>query len=267
MYFDGSDVGLATLDVDAFAPLSDGSFLFSFTTEGNVGTLGLVDDSDIVRFVPTSIGPVTAGTFEWYFDGSDVELDTDAEDIDGLAVLNDGRLLISTSGNPVVTGIDGRDEDLLAFTPSQLGATTSGTWSLYFNGRKVGLNTTSSEDINGVWVDSTTNDIYLSALGTFSVTNVSGDGSDVFICSPLSLGVNTSCNFRSYWVGSANGFAGEIVDALSIDLGANRISSAQVEALHEIEHTGEGDDPLADPNEGADDVDSDQQFFLPQLRR
>ena len=72
---------------------------------------------------------------------------------DAFAVLPDGRLLISTLGNVSVSGASGADEDLLAFTPTALGATTSGAWAMYFDGSDVGLSSTSNEDVNGVWVD------------------------------------------------------------------------------------------------------------------
>jgi hypothetical protein len=38
----------------------------------------------------------------------------------------------------------------------------------------------------------------------------------------------------------------------------------------DTEHTGEGDDPLADPHEGADDVfepDQEHQLFLPLMQQ
>ncbi len=76
MHFDGSDVGIESLAVDAFAHLADGTLVLSFTQPGPVpGVAGTVDDSDLVRFVPSSFGPDTAGTFEPWFDGSDVALD------------------------------------------------------------------------------------------------------------------------------------------------------------------------------------------------
>ena len=103
-YFDGSDVGLSSFTIDALARLADGDLLFSFTSDGFIGGI-LVDDCDIVRFHPTSLGSNTAGTWAPYFDGSDVELTTNSEDIDGLEIAPDGRLLLSTSGNPGVTGV------------------------------------------------------------------------------------------------------------------------------------------------------------------
>ncbi|HEU0296942.1 MAG TPA: S8 family serine peptidase [Anaerolineales bacterium] len=215
IYFDGSNVGIGG-DVDAFARRSDGSILLSLDAATTVGSLGTVDDSDIIRFIPTSLGATTAGTFEWYFDGSDVGLSTNNEDVDAIGFAPDGRLLISTIGAFSVTGASGEDEDLMAFSAVTLGAATSGTWSLYFDGSDVALNTTSSEDINGVWVDPANNQIYLTTLGAFSVAGVSGDGADIFRCTPGSLGSTTSCTFSMYWDGSTSGFAGEVADGIVI---------------------------------------------------
>ena len=187
----------------------------SFDTDFTLSGFGAVDDSDILRFTPTSTGDTTAGTWSWYFDGSDVGLTTSSEDVDALTVLPDGRLLISTVDTVSVTGASGADEDLLAFTPTALGSTTSGTWAMYFDGSDVGLASTSNEDLNGVWVDAA-GKIYLTTLGNFSVTGVSGDGSDIFVCTPGSLGSTTTCTFAMYWDGSVNGFSGEDTDSLSV---------------------------------------------------
>ena len=214
MYFDGSDVGI-TGDVDAFALMPDGSLLLSLEAAATVGSLGTVDDSDVIRFVPTSTGANTAGTFTWYFDGSDVGLTTNDEDIDAIGFTPDGRMVFSTLGAFTVTGASGADEDLIAFTATSLGLTTSGTWSLYFDGSDVGL-TATTEDVNGVWIDPANSQIYLTTIGTFSVTGASGDGADIFICTPTSLGSTTSCTFRMYWDGSAFGFAGEVADGITI---------------------------------------------------
>jgi hypothetical protein len=177
-----------------------------------------VDDSDIVRFTPTSLGNTTAGTFSWYFDGSDVELTTNSEDIDAFDVLADGTLLISTLDNPGISGLSGlQDEDLLQFTPTQLGATTAGAWVIYFDGSDVGLSDSNNEDTSGVWVDPANGDIYLTALGAFSVSGVSGDGADIFVCTPASTGSNTTCTYSLYWDGSENGYAGEVLDAIFVE--------------------------------------------------
>jgi hypothetical protein len=174
-----------------------------------------VDDSDIIRFTPTSLGANTAGTFTWYFDGSDVGLSTTAEDVDAIGFAPNGRLIISTAGSYGVTGVSGNDEDLISFAATSLGATTSGTWSMYFDGSDVGLNEATSEQINGVWID-TSGKIHLTTIGNFSVTGLSGNGSDIFICTPGTLGTTTTCTYSSYWLGASNGFGGEITDGIYI---------------------------------------------------
>ncbi|HAV76795.1 MAG TPA: hypothetical protein DCX53_05505, partial [Anaerolineae bacterium] len=113
MYFDGSDVGVSG-DVNAFTLMADGSILLSLDAAATVGSLGTVDDSDVVRFIPTSLGTNTAGSFTMYFDGSDVGLSTNEEDIDSVGFAPDGRLIIGTIDTVSVTGASGSGEDLLA---------------------------------------------------------------------------------------------------------------------------------------------------------
>ncbi len=218
MYFDGSDVGLVTSgdDIDAFHINADGSILLSLSDPATLPDVGTIDDSDIVRFIPTSTGPTTAGTYEWYVDGSDVELLDSGEDIDAIGFVADGRLAISTSGSFSVNGLSGKDEDLIIFTATTLGATTSGSWEAYFDGSAPGiaLDTTSSEDVAGTWFGDN-GDIYLTTRGDFSVPLMNGDGADIFACLPGSTGVVTSCTYSLFWDGSANGFTGEIVGAFA----------------------------------------------------
>ena len=218
-YLDGSDVGLngsEARDIDAFELLVDGSVLLSFVASTTIPDLGSVDDSDIVRFVPASLGTSTAGNFEWYFDGSDVGLTSSGEDVDAITLLADGRIVVSTVGSFGVAGASGRDEDLVVFTPTSLGSSTSGTWALYFDGSDVALNNTSSEDVNGVWVDVGTGEVYLTTVGSFSVTGVSGSGSDILTCTATSLGSSTACTFAMFWDGSGYGFGSEVVDGISV---------------------------------------------------
>jgi hypothetical protein len=220
MFLDGSDVGLSgsgSRDIDAFHVLDDGTILLSFLGATTIPDVGTVDDSDIVRFVPTSTGTTTAGTFEWYFDGSDVDLTTNGEDVDAIGFAPDGRLLISTSGGSNVTGAgSNQDEDLLAFDATQMGATTAGSWSLYFDGTDVALGDSSSEDVWGAWVDSATGDIYLTTQGAFSVSGLSGGQADIFVCAPTSLGSSTACSFSSYFDGAAAGIGAEVLDGIHI---------------------------------------------------
>jgi Bacterial Ig-like domain len=208
MFFDGSDVSV-TGEVDAFHIVDSNTILFSLAAAAPVGSLGTVESADIVQFDGT-LGATTAGTFSLFLDGSSVGLDTSAENIDGIDLLPDGRVLVSTVGSAgVVTGA--RDEDLLAFTP------TSAAWAMYFDGSDVDLATTSDEDVDGVDVAGN-GDIHLTTRGLFSVTGVSGDDEDVFVCTPTSLGDVTSCNYSPtlYFDGSTLGLASNDVDAINL---------------------------------------------------
>ena len=100
---DLSDAGV-TRDVNGFIIESSGSVLLTFDRATTVPSIGSVDDSDIVRFIPTSTGAATSGTFELVLDGSDVDLTTNGEDIDSLALLPDGRLVVSFIGTARVNG-------------------------------------------------------------------------------------------------------------------------------------------------------------------
>jgi hypothetical protein len=215
LYFDGSDVGIDRSGINAFAMMDDGSLLLSLRKQQNISNFGTVAGSDIVRFVPTSLGELTAGSFEWFFNGADVGLSTNSEDISSIDFTPDARLVISTLGSFQVSGVSGNGEDLLVFSDTNLGANTSGSWELYFDGSDSGLSG-SSEAMWGVWIDETNGDIYLSTRGSFSVTGVTGDSGDIFICHPTSLGNTTSCTFEAYWDGAATGFTGAI-DAFAID--------------------------------------------------
>ena len=271
-YFDGSDTAGSRVDFDSIARLPDGSLLLSLELDETISPLGLVEDSDIVRFVPSSAGSPTLGIFEWYLDGSDVRLIGDSEDIDGLAVLNDGRLVMSTRGKAAVADAAGNsvyaeDEDLLVFTPSQLGQTTAGSWALYFDGSDVGLGVDDGgdEDVREIWIDPGNGDIYLTTQDAFSVPgpggDISGSNNDIFVCAPSSIGDTTSCTFRIYWNGAANGFGGEIIDTLDIGKGMLAQSASLADVLHILDDPGvEGADDVHD-DEALDDVPEFQEFM------
>jgi hypothetical protein len=132
LYFDGSDVGLTSVDedLDAFTVLPGGALLISLAGDrtGVPGITGAVDNSDILRFTPSRLGATTAGSWAMYFDGSDVGLTTKDENVDGLSVDVDGRLLLSTSGALATGRLVAANEDVVIFTPSRLGADTAGTF-------------------------------------------------------------------------------------------------------------------------------------------
>ncbi len=210
-YFDGSDVGLASAAIDALHVLPDGDILMSLTAAfsipgliGGPGGSTTADDSDIIRFSPSNLGAATNGVFEFYFDGSDVGLTTNGEDIDAISFDSDGDMNISTTGTTTANGVSSvRDEDVFYFVASSLGSVTSGTFGVFMDGSDVGLGGGGSEDVDALHIGPGNTPDYLSTLGDFFVTGVNGGDEDVFMFLPTSLGTATSGSFQSLFDGSA----------------------------------------------------------------
>ena len=161
LFLDGSDVGLSSTDITAFCVMADGSVIFSINSP-NFNLAGLtggpsgsaITENDLIRFIPSSTGATTAGSFEFYLDGSDVGLDVGGDDIDGVHVDSNGLIYLSIRGHAQLTGLGWvGDEDVLLLTPSSIGATTAGTWSLHFDGSDMGLNASSTGDIDALGFD------------------------------------------------------------------------------------------------------------------
>lgn len=227
MFFDGSDVGAGSVDLFAISFVDSDTLLMVFSSAVTLNGLA-VAPHDIVQFDATLLGDSTAGTFSMYFNGVDVGLDDPtAEKIDALGILPDGRILISTTVDSSVPGVAGKDEDILAFTPSTLGANTSGAWAMYFDGSDVGLSDTTGEDIDAM--DVLNGDLFLSTTADFLTNGASsGAGEDIFICTPTSLGDVTACNFAAslFFDGSAWGLAGNSLDGLSLGTANPGIAAA-----------------------------------------
>jgi hypothetical protein len=156
LVFDASDVGIIK-DVTAFEVMPNGSILMSLDAGQNVTGLGWVAPQDIIRFVPTSLGETTAGTFQWFLDGSDVGLTTNDEKIDAI-YMQPGQwkpdpLRISTFGAgsaPRQSGgaLNFADEDLINFVGTQYGQTSAGKWRMDFDGSTIpGM---AAEDLNAM---------------------------------------------------------------------------------------------------------------------
>ncbi|NEP20172.1 MAG: hypothetical protein F6J97_25360 [Leptolyngbya sp. SIO4C1] len=218
-FFDGSDVGLSRKDIASIDIISNTEILLTFQRNMEISGIGNVDDSDIVKFTATSLGEDTAGTFELYFDGSDVGLTTRQEAIDALTRLSDGSLLISTAGDTKVPGATAEDQDLLLFTPETLGSETKGTWSLYFDGSDVGL-ASRRKGIEGVSINSA-GDLLLVTADNFDVLGLSGDNKDAFFFEPASIGDNTAGNFNPDLVfdGDRFGFGRNAIAAIDYAIG------------------------------------------------
>jgi hypothetical protein len=146
IYFDGSQVGLSSSSTDnvvAIDLLDNGNLLLSTAGEVVVtaedGSTLPARREDILEFTPTSLSPQTTGSWTLYLDGSDVGLSFSTESIDGISVGPNGELFLSTAGSFFVDGFGGDNEDIVEFTPQQLGDDSSGSfgWPLFFNGNQV----------------------------------------------------------------------------------------------------------------------------------
>ena len=279
MVFDGSDMGLSANDVDGVMMMADGSLLLSLIAKQQIAGIGTVRDSDILHFMPTSLGSNTAGSFALYLDGSDVNLGRGSEDIDAIAKMMSGDLLLSTSGNFRVPGVGGRDEDLVKFMPTGLGVETSGTWEHYFDGSDVSLRSV-SEDVDGGWINPETGDIYLTTEGYYSVRNadgssLSGGSDDIIACAPTSLGTSTDCVWSRVWDGEAAGLQSWMgIDGFSYGDALEMVNSSATNAPGDAEEidTIDNVDDLVEVNDendsdaahNADDLDNgNEDFFLP----
>ena len=215
MYFDGSDVGLGgPPDLNAFHIMDNGDLLLSFDTPVNLGGT-LYDDSDIVRFTPTSTGTVTSGSFSMYLDGSTEGFTNIGEDIDAITENSAGELIVSTLGSaqiprPPFSDLTQQDDDLARKRNSD------GLWLRYFDGSDVGF-TFATEDIWGASINKSTGIVYLTTLDNFTANGLSGDGNDIFTCIPGTLGNNTSCPLTLFWDGDNYGLSGERIDALFVE--------------------------------------------------
>ena len=131
-------------DIDAVAELSDGRLLISTTANVNVtGITEKVQDRDLLAFTITTYGETTSGTWEYYFDGSDVEMGSGSEDINGVFAESDATTLhLSTRGKLNTTGFKARAEDLFVFAATGTGSTTTGTFNptLMLDGSETGMN-------------------------------------------------------------------------------------------------------------------------------
>ncbi len=122
--------------------------------------------------------------------------------------MGDGRLVISTLGAAAVQLPNGsvlkaQDEDALGLNRA------TQTWSAYFDGTPIpGLK---GEDVNALWIDPATGDLYISLVGSFNLGGIAGNAKDI---------VKLTKNGNSYtpsqwWDGSAEGFPSN-VDGLEI---------------------------------------------------
>ena len=142
-----------------------------------------------------------------FFDGSNWTMFLDMSDVisrvdvDALALLDDGAVLLSFDSREEVPGVGSVDDsDIIRFVPASTGSQTAGIFSLYFDGSDVGLSK-SSEDVDALGI-TPDGRLLLSTTGNFSVPGLSGTDKDLLAFTPTSLGSQTTGAFSLYFDGS-----------------------------------------------------------------
>jgi predicted outer membrane repeat protein len=190
-------------------PYSYNPLLLSFTGNQTIGGVAVADE-DIVAF--------DGKNWSLYFDGSDVGVA--GSDLVAFTILYSNTFLMSFSSDVTVHGITATPQDVLRFEATSLGDTTSGNWSLYFDGSDVGLDTTSEK------IDSLTEisggHLLISTTGNVSVPGLTtGRDEDVLAFTPYSLGDMTSGTWWIYFDGSDVGLGennNEDIDMVDVAL-------------------------------------------------
>lgn len=149
LLLDGSDVGLESPSesIDTLARLPDGRLVVS--TGGNVTVADAANNAvngerqDLLVFNAIQLGETSAGSWEIYFDGSDVMLTTNEENLaDAWIDPATGNLYLTTYLDYAVSSINalsGDSDDIFRCLPDTLGDTTACTFSLFWDGDSFGF--------------------------------------------------------------------------------------------------------------------------------
>lgn len=212
--FPGTGTYVLTLTADDGALTSFDELTVTVTAATLYFSAGTAQTLSGVAVTPQDIVAFNGSSFSLLLDGSDVGLESSTENIDALAVLPGGSILVSTVGSYSVPGLSGQDEDVIALSPGLRGMTSTGTWSMYFDGGNAGL-TASGEDIDAFEVHG--GQLLISTAGAVSVGTVTGGDKDVLAFTPAT-GV-----WEMYFHGSDVGLttSGEDIDGVALDAGGN----------------------------------------------
>jgi len=135
-HLDGDTEFSETENVDAFHMLESGNYLISTEDSSTIGGLTL-NEHDLAEFDPG------AGTATLYFDGA-THFGA-SENINGIAILPNGNLAISTLNPATLGALSFEPEDVVEYDPGTTTATMLFDGSTYLSG---------SSTINGVHVES-----------------------------------------------------------------------------------------------------------------
>lgn len=252
LVFDGSEQGLTPdAHVGSFTPgdliaglgtadFEDMDTLYISFSPNRVrvpGIGGWVYGNDIVRWEENDVDPGDPGTFEIFFDGSDVGLTTVDEKLDGISVVTPDVLAAWMSANDVEIPYDcsagvifattqatysvpgangkplkGKGSDVLLFCAFNTGADTAGLWFRVFKGSYVNFsppNTVMSLDVDNFYLveQPEEGDVDLVAAMSFFFT-----GRLVGFSADGILGSQTGQHSQLYRAGTLTGVTGPYID-------------------------------------------------------
>ncbi len=128
--------------------LARGSILFSTAQDETIDGQ-VFDKTDLIVFTPATEGDYSSGTFSLLIDGTDLNISGNLAAIAlvtenttvGDVNLTAGTFLISAWGGNMLAGYGGSSQgkDVIAFTATSLGSTTSGARSMLIDGQDIGL--------------------------------------------------------------------------------------------------------------------------------
>ncbi len=184
-----------------------GTLYLSFDSTATLPGGLIVENEDVVDFDGTD--------FNMFFDGSDVGIN--GAKLDAFAVISGSEILFSFSSPETIPGIPGtvEDSDIVKFTATQLGDTTSGTFELFFRGGDVGLSP-SAEDIDAVDLHPDGR-LIVSTIGSVLVPGLSGSDEDLIAFTPDVPGDYSSGTWAMFFDGSDVSLSSEDVDAVALD--------------------------------------------------
>lgn len=155
--------------------------LYTYVSSSDDGSVGGVSfkDEDIIRYSSAT------GTWELFFDGSDVGLEK--ADIDAFELKADGTaplgfvILMSFEKDVKNLGSLGkvRSYDIVQFTPTSTGSSTAGTFSFFLKGDMADLNS-SSENIDAITFDPDGR-LVVSVSGTVNVPGLTAQDEDLIV--------------------------------------------------------------------------------------
>jgi hypothetical protein len=197
--FDGSKHGLAGNAIGAFTKTREGDLLLSLRKRQSLPGAGAVGPNDVVVY--------RDGRYHVLLRGSKVGLGGSDEAIDAIAWGRFHRLVLSTRGDLHAGGVSARPQDLVVFPKGSRPA-------LYLDGSDVGL-TSSSENVDGAWIDPRSDDLWLSTRGSYSVPGARSEGTDAFVCAKP-----PRCIYRPGFDAKAAGLSGSSLGSFAVSSSA-----------------------------------------------